>query len=212
MKQYQLAMPQQVFSGETGMQALESLASGHEKAVVFTDAGIRASGILERPLAELDKAAVPYIINNTLPAEPTCDQAQQVIDTFRESNADLIVAVGGGSVMDIAKLASITADGSCTVRDQLKNPRIGKKTVTTVMIPTTAGTGSEATPFAVITDEKTGVKYPHRQGGGGCRQHGGSAGGASAACGCSHSGRKYDSPPAPKNCSLYRHRRAVPRH
>lgn len=150
MKQYQLAMPQQVYSGETAIQALETLASGHEKAAVFTDAGIRASGILERPLAELDKAAVPYIINDTLPAEPTCDQAQQVIDTFRESNADLIVAVGGGSVMDIAKLASITADGSCTVRDQLKNPRIGKKTVTTVMIPTTAGTGSEATPNSIV--------------------------------------------------------------
>ena len=54
MKQYQLAMPQQVYSGETAMQALETLASGHEKAAVFTDAGIRASGILERPLAELE--------------------------------------------------------------------------------------------------------------------------------------------------------------
>ena len=104
MKQYQLAMPQQVFSGETGMQALESLAARHKKAAVFTDAGIRASGVLERPLAELDKAAVPYVVYDTLPAEPTCDQAQQVIDTFRESGADLIVAVGGGSVMDIAKL------------------------------------------------------------------------------------------------------------
>ena len=58
MKQYQLAMPQQVFSGETGMQALESLAARHKKAAVFTDAGIRASGILERPLAELDKAGM----------------------------------------------------------------------------------------------------------------------------------------------------------
>ena len=67
MKQYQLAMPQQVYSGETAIQALQTLASGHEKAVVFTDAGIRASGILERPLAELDKAAVPYIINDTCP-------------------------------------------------------------------------------------------------------------------------------------------------
>lgn len=150
MKQYQLAMPQQVFSGETGMQALESLAARHKKAAVFTDAGIRASGVLERPLAELDKAAVPYVVYDALPAEPTCDQAQQVIDTFRESGADLIVAVGGGSVMDIAKLASITADGSCTVRDQLKNPRIGKKTVKTIMIPTTAGTGSEATPNSIV--------------------------------------------------------------
>ena len=127
MKQYQLAMPQQVFSGETGMQALESLAARHKKAAVFTDAGIRASGVLERPLAELDKAAVPYVVYDTLPAEPTC-----------------------GSVMDIAKLASITADGSCTVRDQLKDPRIGKKTVKTIMIPTTAGTGSEATPNSIV--------------------------------------------------------------
>ena len=158
MKQYQLAMPQQVFSGETGMQALESLAARHKKAAVFTDAGIRASGVLERPLAELDKAAVPYVVYDTLPAEPTCDQAQQVIDTFRESGADLIVAVGGGSVMDIAKLASITADGSCTVRDQLKNPRIGKKTVTTVMIPTTAGTGSEVDAGGVLSCEDNDEK------------------------------------------------------
>lgn len=148
MKQYQLAMPQQVFSGETGMQALESLAARHKKAAVFTDAGIRASGVLERPLAELDKAAVPYVVYDTLPAEPTCDQAQQVIDTFRESGADLIVAVGGGSVMDIAKLASITADGSCTVRDQLKDPRIGKKTVKTIMIPTTAAPALRQRPTA----------------------------------------------------------------
>lgn len=166
MKQYQLAMPQQVFSGETGMQALESLAARHKKAAVFTDAGIRASGVLERPLAELDKAAVPYVVYDTLPAEPTCDQAQQVIDTFRESGADLIVAVGGGSVMDIAKLASITADGSCTVRDQLKNPRIGKKTVKTIMIPTTAGTGSEATPNSIVAvpeeQLKVGIVNPER--------------------------------------------------
>ena len=107
-----------------------------------------ASGVLERPLAELDKAAVPYVVYDTLPAEPTCDQAQQVIDTFRESGADLIVAVGGGSVMDIAKLASITADGSCTVRDQLKDPRIGKKTVKTIMIPTTAALALRQRPTA----------------------------------------------------------------
>ena len=198
MKQYQLAMPQQVYSGETAIQALETLASGHEKAVVFTDAGIRASGILERPLAELDKAAVPYIINDTLPAEPTCDQAQQVIDTFRESNADLIVAVGGGSVMDIAKLASITADGSCTVRDQLKNPRIGKKDGHHRYDPHHGGYRLRGDAQQHRGGTGRTVESRHRQ--------------PRNDCGCSHSGRKYDSPPAPKNCSLYRHRRAVPRH
>lgn len=123
MKQYQLAMPQQVFSGETGMQALESLAARHKKAAVFTDAGIRASGVLERPLAELDKAAVPYVVYDTLPAEPTCDQAQQVIDTFRESGADLIVAVGGGSVMDIASLGHNPPSKGMAVHRDCQIPR-----------------------------------------------------------------------------------------
>mgnify|MGYP000867131814 CR=1 FL=1 len=150
MKQYQLAMPRQVFSGEEGMQALAALASQHKKAVVFTDAGIRASGVLGRPLAYLRESGIPYVIFDTLPAEPTCDQAQQVIDDFRREEADLIVAVGGGSVMDIAKLASISADGRYTVRDQLENPTCGKKTVQTIMIPTTAGTGSEATPNSIV--------------------------------------------------------------
>jgi len=83
MKQYQLTMPQQVFSGETGMQALESLAARHKKAAVFTDAGIRASGVLERPLAELDKAAVPYVVYDTLPAEPTCRPSRSLIPSVR---------------------------------------------------------------------------------------------------------------------------------
>lgn len=150
MKLYQLALPGQVFSGADGMQMLTTIAASHQKAVLFTDCGIRASGVLDRPLAYLNEAGIPYVIFDALPAEPTCDQAQDVIDLFRAEQADLIVAVGGGSVMDIAKLASITADGKHTVRDLLESPSAGRKTVTTVMIPTTAGTGSEATPNSIV--------------------------------------------------------------
>lgn len=150
MKEYQLAMPRRVYSGPEAMQALTRLAAGHKKAAVFTDKGICASGIAERPLDCLRAAGVAYRLFDDLPAEPTCDQAQQVADAFRAWGADLIVAVGGGSVMDVAKLAGITADGRCTVRDLLEDPARGKKTVFTVMIPTTAGTGSEATPNSIV--------------------------------------------------------------
>ena len=132
------------------MDALAFLAAGHSRAAVFTDPGIQASGVLDLPLAQLDKANVPYTIFNDLPAEPTCDQAQQAIDRFYRSKADLIVAVGGGSVMDIAKLASITSE-SCPVRRQLDAPTLGKKQVFSIMIPTTAGTGSEATPNSIVS-------------------------------------------------------------
>ena len=90
------------------------------------------------------------IIFNELPVEPTCDQAQEVIDQFKTSNADFIIAVGGGSVMDIAKLASICVTEEYGVRDLLDDPSIGRKTIKTLMKPTTAGTGSEATPNSIV--------------------------------------------------------------
>lgn len=106
MNEYQLQMPRRVFSGADAMQALGRLAAGHRKAAVFTDKGICASGIARRPLDQLQAAGVEYRLFDELPAEPTCDQAQKVVDAFREWGADMIVAVGGGSVMDVAKLAS----------------------------------------------------------------------------------------------------------
>ena len=150
MNECQLQMPRQVYSGTSAMQALARLASGHHRAAVFTDKGICASGVVQRPLAQLQAAGVEYRLFDELPAEPTCDQAQQVVDAFRAWGADMIVAVGGGSVMDVAKLASITANGNCTVRDLLDDAAKGKKSVFTVMIPTTAGTGAEATPNSIV--------------------------------------------------------------
>ena len=85
-----------------------------------------------------------------LPAEPTRDQAQSVVVAFHACQADTIVAVGGGSVMDIAKLCSILANSHNTVNDLLDHPTIGKRLVSSVMIPTTAGTGAEATPNAIV--------------------------------------------------------------
>ena len=90
------------------------------------------------------------ILLDELPAEPTCDEAQTVIDRFKKEGADFIIAIGGGSVMDIAKLASILADERYGVRHLIDNPALGKKQVPTLMIPTTAGTGAEATPNSIV--------------------------------------------------------------
>lgn len=150
MTQYQLGMPRQIFSGEKAMEALANLAKERGKAAVFTDRGICESGVIRRVLDQLQAAGKSYQLFDDLPAEPSCDQAQAVVDRFRESGADWIVAVGGGSVMDVAKLASIAADETCRVRDLLEDPLRGRKTVFSVMIPTTAGTGAEATPNSIV--------------------------------------------------------------
>ncbi len=105
---------------------------------------------MELPLSKIKESGCEYVIFDDLAAEPTYEQAQKAVDAFKESGADFIVAVGGGSVMDTAKLASVLATDEYGVKELLDNPQMVKKCVKTLMIPTTAGTGAEATPNAIV--------------------------------------------------------------
>lgn len=144
-------MPGTVYSGREALDKIREITEGRfKKAALFTDKGVEQAGLLKAPIKLLHEAGVETVVLADLPAEPDCDEAQQAIDGFRRIGADLIVAAGGGSVMDVAKLASITADGSVTVRQLLENPGLGRKSIPVLMIPTTAGTGSEATMNSIV--------------------------------------------------------------
>ena len=159
LTQYTLKMPHVVYSGEGALDHIKEIAGTcGVKAVVFSDKGIRAAGLLERPLSLLEEAGVEYSVLDGLPAEPSCDEAQEVIDAFKTEKAGLIIAVGGGSVMDIAKLASVLSTDAYTVRDLLENPGLAGKCVPSRMIPATAGTGSEATPNSIVAVPEKGLK------------------------------------------------------
>lgn len=169
IKEYNLKLPPAVFSGEGALNrlkdVLETFKSKNDFCVaVFSDQGIIGAGLLELPLAIIKETGARAVILDDLPAEPSCDQAQRVVDEFRKTGADVIVAVGGGSVIDIAKLASILATDEYGVRDLLENPLSGKKWVPSVMIPTTAGTGAEATPNSIVAvpekELKVGIVNP----------------------------------------------------
>lgn len=162
---YNLKMPQAVYSGEHALEQIKTvLGNGVKKVAVFSDKGIIGAGLLDVPLALMKETGVEVVILDDLPAEPDCDQAQVVVDEFKRSGADFIVAVGGGSVMDIAKLASILATDEYGVRDLLDNPLLGKKYIRSLMIPTTAGTGAEATPNSIVAvpekELKVGIVNP----------------------------------------------------
>ncbi|MBC5996529.1 iron-containing alcohol dehydrogenase [Romboutsia ilealis] len=148
MIKYSLKIPQAIYSGENSLENIKTIVKNSKKIALFTDKGIQGAGLLDNVINQLE--GVEVVIFNELPAEPTCDEAQKVIDEFKTSNADFIIAVGGGSVMDIAKLASIAITDDYGVRDLLDNPQIGVKSIKTLMIPTTAGTGSEATPNSIV--------------------------------------------------------------
>ncbi len=161
---YCLKMPGRVFGGRGSLNEIENIVRGKKRIAIFTDKGIENAGLLEVPLEMLKKAGCSYAVLNELPAEPTYMQAQTAIDHFRETGAEMIMAVGGGSVMDIAKLASIAATDAYTVKDMLDQPLIGKKQIRTLLIPTTAGTGSEATPNSIVAvpekELKVGIVNP----------------------------------------------------
>lgn len=148
---YSLMMPNVVYGGENALEQIKGIVKGVKKAVVFTDKGISQSGLIDKPLKLLEEAGVAVTVFNDLATEPTVDQASEVIERFRSERADFIVAVGGGSVMDIAKLSSVLDTDDYTIRDLLVDPARAKKSVRTLMIPTTAGTGAEATPNSIVT-------------------------------------------------------------
>jgi alcohol dehydrogenase class IV len=146
-----LKMPNAIYSGEDALENIKNiLAQGVKKAAIFTDKGIRGAGLLELPMKYVKEAGIETVILDELPAEPTYEQAQFIVDQFKKSGADFIIAIGGGSVMDIAKLSSVLATDQYGVKDLLENPALASKCVKTLMIPTTAGTGSEATPNSIV--------------------------------------------------------------
>lgn len=152
LKKYSLGMPGTVFSGEDSLSNIGTVLAheGVKKLAVFTDKGIQGAGLLDFPMKEIKKSGVDYVILNDLPPEPTYEQAQKLVDQCKEYGADFIIAVGGGSVMDTAKLSSVLMTDEYGIKELLDDPSRAKKYIKTLTIPTTAGTGAEATPNAIV--------------------------------------------------------------
>ena len=150
VEKYVMNMPRTVYSGVNALDNLTAVVKNAGKVAIFTDRGILATGLVDLPMAKIREAGKEVVVFSDLPPEPTYMQAQKLVDEFRQSGADFIVAVGGGSAMDTAKLASLLVTDKYTIRDLLDDPMLGVKTVPTCLIPTTAGTGSEATQNAIV--------------------------------------------------------------
>lgn len=152
LTKYELKMPHTVYSGESALENICKILKENNvrRAAIFTDRGIRNAGLLERPVSMVEQAGADFTVLDQLPPEPTYAQAQSLVDMCKEYGADFAIAVGGGSVMDTAKLASILMTDEYGVKELLDAPGRAQKCIKTLMIPTTAGTGSEATPNAIV--------------------------------------------------------------
>jgi alcohol dehydrogenase class IV len=121
-----------------------------KRVALFTDKGIESSGLLSIPEEAVKAAGVDYYILNDIPPEPAYTAVQKLVDQFKTSHADMIVACGGGSVLDAAKLASVLVTDEYGVKELLDDPSRASKCVPIILVPTTAGTGAEVTPNAIV--------------------------------------------------------------
>ena len=149
---YNLKMPHAVYGGENAMDNITAIlkSNGVKRVAMFTDKGIRSLGLFDLPEAAVQAAGADYYVLDDLPPEPSYMAVQKVVDEFKVSGADMIVACGGGSVMDAAKLASVLVTDEYGVKELLDEPGRAKKCVPIILIPTTAGTGAEVTPNAIV--------------------------------------------------------------
>ena len=149
---YQINIPSCVYGGEGCVDNIKNIIEKEnaKKLIVFTDKGIRGAGLLDILTKVLDEAKTEYKVIDDLTAEPAYQDVERVIKEAEDYSGDLIIGIGGGSVMDAAKLCSVLKGADYTVRDLLKDPTLARKQVKTVMIPTTCGTGSEATCNAIV--------------------------------------------------------------
>lgn len=157
---YQIKIPSCIYGGEGSISKVNEIISKENagKAIVFTDKGIRSTGLLDMLLRVLDESKAEYEVFDSLIPEPSYQDVEAVVNGIKECQGDIIIAIGGGSVMDAAKLCSVLKDAEYTIRDLLTNPAIAVKKMKTVMIPTTCGTGSEATCNAIVAVPEEQVK------------------------------------------------------
>ncbi|MEN6412275.1 MAG: iron-containing alcohol dehydrogenase [Veillonellales bacterium] len=140
-------------AGAGSIKEIKDLAADYaaKNVVIITDQGVWNSGLVEKPKALLEGAGVNvHVINNT-PPEPAVDQVAAIFQAAKEFECQMIIGIGGGSSMDTAKIVSLLFTNNVNLRELVKGKaQIKYRGIPTIMIPTTAGTGAEATPNAIV--------------------------------------------------------------
>ena len=128
---------------------------------IATTNGTLKRGYLNGTLDELKSMGIEYHIFSNVKPDPTISSIEEGVALYNNNNCNAILAIGGGSVIDFSKIVGARAvKPKMSVAEMKGILKIRKKLPTFIAIPTTAGTGSECTLAAVVTDEKTHYKYP----------------------------------------------------
>ena len=166
MKIHKFMLPPKILFGINAVDNVGVEASRFgKKALLISDSNIEKAGILERVQKRLEEKGVKTCFFDEGGREPTIEVANAVAKVARKDKYDLVIGLGGGSVMDMAKVASIAVTNTGEMEEYLGVGKVKRPGISLILISTTAGTGSEVTPNSIIIlpekNLKTGIISPY---------------------------------------------------
>ena len=162
-QQYNVKFPRKVFSGKGSISELKDIVrTERAKSVcLLTDKGVSECGLAKLPLSVLEECGVKLTVIDDVAREPSVYNVKETYDRLKESQVDFIVAIGGGSVIDMAKIMSVAITNEKLIEDLRAEGAIVNASLPMAAIPTTSGTGAEATANAIFLypeeDLKVGI-------------------------------------------------------
>ena len=166
MNTYSLLNAGRVNAGPGSIDSLKEVVADFNarNVLIISDKGVAGAGLIARPQALVEEAGASVSIIDDTPPEPSVEQVESILAAAQGTAWDLVIGIGGGSAMDVAKIVAVMLNNDVKLRDLLNKAPIPRRGIPTVMVPTTSGTGSEATPNSIILvpeDElKVGIVSP----------------------------------------------------
>ena len=160
-------LPRKLIFGSGRISEAGELATtlGEKALIVIGGGSVIQSGALHRLQDSLSSAGISYAVFSGVPAEPPLRSVDEGRTALRDASADLVIGLGGGSVIDVAKaIGALANEDAPTAAYHRGERKITAPGVPIIAIPTTAGTGAEVTPNSVLTDPDRGVKASLRGG------------------------------------------------
>ncbi len=161
MNPYSFKIPQTVEFGLGSLSKIPEILKGEGSDHVFlvSDHGLEGIGVVDKVAGIIEAAGITCTRFLEVKPNPTVEIVEQAAALFKESGASSLVALGGGSPMDVAKSVGVLATFGGKITDYEGAEKVPGRILPLLAIPTTAGTGSEATASAVITDTKRNCKF-----------------------------------------------------
>lgn len=160
MKEFSFSVPQEIIVGKGSLARLSEAAEklGGKHGFIISGPHLNKMGIVASCSESLENAGIKVDAYTETEGNPSVETVEKAAAAFCKSGADFIIALGGGSPMDVAKAVGVVARYGGSITEYEGGDRVPGDIIPLIAIPTTAGTGSEVTAFSVITDHSRNYK------------------------------------------------------